>query len=145
MWDTEQRQRLAYEEQLIKHYMPHLRVYDRSGDTYIAGRTTTSGQHHEYKLRILLPSDYPYEEPDLLVDHTLWLKDRSQTINSMGISHNYHVLGSDESDSVRICHTEDWNASLTCLKVALKGILWLEAYEAHLRTGQPIADFLNAD
>jgi hypothetical protein len=55
-----------------------------------------------------------------------------------------HTLGPGPSGEVQICHWRDnrWHAGITLDKVLLKGLLWLEAYEQHLTTGQPIDGFV---
>lgn len=144
MWDSEQSQRLAMEEKLVNHYMPGYRFYDRTGNTYIEGEARTNGHSHGYRLRIELPPDYPYERPDLFVvqPRVLRMYGGRGTINALGGTHSFHTGGAGPNGCVQICHTGDWDASMTCVKVLIKGHLWLEAYDAHLRTGRDIADFL---
>lgn len=143
MWNTEQCERLALEEQLLARYMSGFGFYDRTGNAYVQGWCTTNGGNN-YALRLCLPPDFPYDEPKLWVvsPQTLWLHGNRGTVNSLGTSHAFHVYGND-SGYVNICHTSDWDASITIVKVLLKGILWCEAYDGHLRTGQDLADFLN--
>ncbi len=144
MWDRSQRERLAVEEKLFDHYAPNFCFYNRTGDTYIEGWANTSDGSSRFKLRLALPPDFPYDEPDLYVvsPSMLWMHGNRGTINDLGTSHAFHVYDNG-CDWVKICHSADWDASLTCLKVIIKGHLWLEGYLSHLRTGQDIADFLN--
>ena len=139
----EQCQRLAIEEKLLARYTPDFRFYNKTGDAYIDGWVMTSGGANWYRLWVGVPPEYPYSPPHLYVGHPhpLWMCGYQRTINSLGTSHAFHVLD-NPNGWVKICHTEYWDASLTCLKILLKGVMWLEAYEAHLRTGQNIADFL---
>ena len=143
MWNPEQRRRLAFEEKLVARYMPDSRLYDRTGNTYIDGGARTSGGANRYRLRICLPSSFPYGKPGLYVisPHPVWMRRRRRTLNSLGTSHAFHV-NKNGGGYLNICHTRDWDASMTCVQVLLKGILWLEAYEGHLRTGRDLADFL---
>jgi hypothetical protein len=68
--------------------------------------------------------------------------DGTKTMNSLGVSHAYHVYGTGANGFVQICHTNDWDPSCTCVMALLRGALWAEAYEHHLRTGQTINQYL---
>jgi hypothetical protein len=54
-----------------------------------------------------------------------------------------HVLGTRDGGT-KICHSRSsrWVPENTLYLVALKGRVWLEAYEAHLRTRKPLDRFL---
>lgn len=58
-------------------------------------------------------------------------------------SHEMHTLAS-EHGYTRICHygSTSWGPNVTLNKVYLKSRVWLEAYEAHLQTGDDICDYL---
>ena len=43
---------------------------------------------------------------------------------------------------VQIC-LGDWDSSKTIMSIFLQGILWLEAYELHRRTGDTIDEVLD--
>jgi len=58
-----------------------------------------------------------------------------------GTSPSMHTLNPRDG-YLEICHYRNWLPNLTLYKVVLKGRLWLEALEAHKRTGQPIDKFL---
>ena len=58
-----------------------------------------------------------------------------------GESASMHTL--DPKDGyVQICHYKDWSPRSTIYAVVLKGRIWLEACEAHIRTGNPLDRFL---
>jgi len=141
-WSSEQQRRLAAEKKVIAAKMPHFQFYNPSGNTYVAGlaRTNFGKQYHA---KVQLTQNYPYEEPELFITspHTLWMYGGG-TINALGTTHAFHTYDNSSDGCVKICHTLDWDSSKTCLLVILKAHLWLEAYEAHLRTGRDIADFL---
>lgn len=61
------------------------------------------------------------------------------------LSHRWHTRERNEHGHTQICHYIDkvWRREITLYKVVLKVRLWLEAYEAHLRTGKPISDYLS--
>lgn len=70
------------------------------------------------------------------------LRDRSGTPMT-NASATMHVLGAKDG-CTKICHfrSSRWVPANTLYLVALKGRIWLEAYEAHVLTGQPIDRFL---
>jgi hypothetical protein len=65
-------------------------------------------------------------------------------ISSLGVSHAMHTLEPSASGWVQVCHWRDarWHSGIVLQKVFLKGLLWIEAYEQHLATGLPLADFV---
>ncbi|MBL7223901.1 MAG: hypothetical protein ISS72_08610 [Candidatus Brocadiae bacterium] len=143
MWNADQRHRLAFEEKLVARYMPDFRFYDRTGHTYIDGWARTSGGANRYRLRITLPARYPYAKPQLYVisPRPMWMRGGRRTVNSLGTSHAFHC-NNNGGGPVHVCYAGTWAASMTCVTVLLRGLLWLEAYEGHLRTGRNLADFL---
>jgi len=143
MWSRSQRERLAMEEKLLAHHASNFHFYNRTGDTYIEGWANTSEGDSRFKLRLELPPDFPYDKPGLYVvdPSVLWMYGHRGRINDLGTSHAFHVHDNG-GGYVKICHTEDWDASITCVKILIKGHLWLEAYVSHLRTGEDIASFL---
>ena len=141
-WDPEQCRRLAFEANILRRYMPHFGVCDPKGDTYIAGRPRTNGGR-EYETRLCLPPGYPHQSPNLYIVHPRTLRMHGGgTINSLGTSGAFHTLSNGPDGCVTICHTSNWDASLTWVKVLHKLLLWLEAYELHLKTGDEIVKYL---
>jgi hypothetical protein len=55
-----------------------------------------------------------------------------------------HTLAPDTNGYVQICHWRDdrWHSGIMLQKVFLKALIWIEAYEQHLATGHPIAEFV---
>ncbi len=142
MWNSEQRSRLAFERSLIAKDMPQFSFMNLTHDTYVCGCVrTNSGK--SYQVEVRLPPDYPDEQPELYVTSPSVLRMRNgwQSLNQLGTSHSYHTYRS-ERGCVKICFVRDWDPSMSCLLVLLKAHLWLEAYEAHLKTGRPICEFL---
>ena len=145
MWDEDQRYRLAFERKLIAKRMPHFSFHDPAGNTIITGWAKTNSLRI-YRIEVLLQPDFPCDGPLLFitVPNPLRMRGGSGTINALGTSAEFHVYENDRG-CVQICHTRDWDASMTCLGVLLKAHLWLEAYEAHLKGGRPIGAFLLED
>ena len=109
-----------------------------TGERYLRiGAKTNSG--NVYTLHISL-SGFPFMPPAVFV--TRMLKDREG--NSLAsASCSMHTLGS-EHGWTRICHygPQSWTPAVSLYKVYVKCRLWLEMYEAHLRTGNPIDYYL---
>lgn len=141
-WSLQQQQRLAVEEQIIRSEMSHFAFYNKAqgGSTTVQG-THTTATNRSYNLCVWIKQAFPNEMPGLYVTTPCPLIGYGgRTIQSYGTSHEMHVWQSDYQDYAKICHckTEFWTASDTILSVILKGILWLEAFEVHRRTGQSI-------
>jgi hypothetical protein len=143
LWSTEQRYRLAFEENLLAEQgFDHFAFEAPTA----AAITTVRGMHRStsgmaYRLAAWLGQHYPNRMPGLYVlspDHLMG-HGRKLMID-YGTSHAMHTWATDWSSNVKICHCKEefWSASVTLVEVLLKGALWLEAYEAHCRTGLPI-------
>jgi len=147
MWETYQRNRLAFEAQLLAQEFPHFGFHEPTGDTYLSGYQSTSAGS-SYHLWLPIPRGYPDQCPPAYIYRPNPLQGHRglRTINSYGSSHEMHTLGNGAHGEVQICHfrPERWDASVTLAKVLLKCALWLEAYEQHLRTGSGIAKFVRS-
>ena len=105
---------------------------------------STKGKKHV--LRVYIPPDFPNSCPPMVAispDGLLRRKDRSL----LGIaSRQDHVLSSKDGYT-RIYHfpANKWVGNRTLFQVIKKGLVWLEAYELHLQTGDAIDLFLKAE
>ena len=145
MWNREQQERLAFEETILQNYMPHFGFYDRGGSTYVSGWARVEHSDREYQLRIDLPPRYPLQAPSSYVvdPRTLPMHGGGRTINSLGASHSYHVLGNKADGRVKLCfYDPPWSPDMAMVAIALRGHLWLRAYNEHLRTGETIDTIL---
>lgn len=147
MWSAEQRQRLYVEDQiLLAEGFDQFRVYyDRPSDSYSASGYATANSGRQYYFYSPIPTGYPYERPHLYVtDPKPLLMYDGASVSSAGVSHNMHTLAPHPSGWPQICHWRDarWHSGIVLQKVFLKGLLWIEAYEQHLATGRPLADFV---
>ena len=54
-----------------------------------------------------------------------------------------HIYGTRDG-CTQICHFRPslWKDNNTLYQVVMKGLIWLEAYEAHLRTGANLSQYL---
>jgi len=144
MWTPDQQRRLAVEERLLWKELNQFRMYNHSGETYIAGFQRTNGGFERYELKLQLTPHYPFEMPCLYVTcpRLLFKHGHSGTVNDEGVSHAFHTRSNGPGGCVQICHFNQWNSSFTCVAVLLKGICWLQAYENHRRTGDDLAAFM---
>ena len=147
MWTADQRQRLELEHRLLQQEgFGQFSIYrNTNDDTYYGFGVATTSSGRQYKLYLVIPSEFPYQRPSLYVTdpQPLFTFDR-RSLTDLGTSHNMHTL-SPSNGCVQICHWRDdrWRASILLHKVFLKGLLWLEAYEQHLATGRPLAEFVS--
>ena len=102
------------------------------------GARTNSG--NVYTLHIDL-SEFPGNIPKVFVTKMLKTRD---VVPMSGVSGSMHTLQS-ENGWTRICHYgySSWTPRVSIYKVYVKCRLWLEMYEAHLRTGHEIQYYLN--
>lgn len=102
------------------------------------GARTNSG--NVYTLHVDL-SNFPEDVPKVFVTKMLMTK---TGLRMSGVSGPMHTLQS-EHGWTRICHYgySSWTPRVSLYKVYVKCRLWLEMYEAHLRTGHEIQYYLN--
>jgi hypothetical protein len=138
--------RLQFEKSIMQHEMSQFLFYQMGNANYFHGWQTTRTLGRKYTLKLTIPAWYPDEMPSLFVVSPLTLPKYGGrgTINKEGVSHDFHTKANGPGGCVQICHfnPENWDASQTCVGVFTKGILWLEAYNVHLRTGRTIAEIL---
>lgn len=145
VWSESQRIRLASEASILAEEMPHFSFHDpvRAESTTVRGIHTSSA-NKTYNLCLWLKSGFPYEMPGLYVTSPCPLYGYGgKTIQSYGTSHAMHVWEPDWNNYVKICHckSEYWTASNAIVSVLMKGFLWLEAFEAHCKTGRTIDSY----
>jgi hypothetical protein len=140
----ESTRRLLLEKILMAREMPQFSLFSMGEDSYFEGWQFTSNGSF-YRLKIVLSEWYPDHLPNMYVTSPSVLRKYDGTIlNSDGTSHAFHTLSNGPGGYLQICHFGplNWDASKTCVGVATKGILWLEAYTRHLATGMTIAEIL---
>ena len=114
-----------------------------SGNEILVDVEVFSTRGKKYVLRLYIPPNFPKSCPSLVViapDGILRRKDSSL----LGFaSRQDHVLSSKDGYT-RISHypANNWVGNKTLLQVIKKGLVWLEAYEIHLRKGGSIDRFL---
>lgn len=141
-WSASQQKRLGFEKEILESYFgDEITWTNQTKDTSVDLNMTTSSDNH-YTLRIYLPSDYPNSCPELTVasPKTLRKKDGTEIYSATSEDHTYGT----KNGLVKICHFRPylWTNEYTLYQVYMKGFLWLEAYEAHKRTGKSISQYL---
>ena len=103
----------------------------------MAARTNS---RNVYTIKIEL-GNFPMEVPKVFVMKMLKTKDGEEMRNC---SATMHTLQSEHGHT-RICHygSSSWTPNVSIYKIYVKCRLWLEMYEAHLRTGNNIDYYLN--
>ncbi len=138
-------QRILAEKHALDYGFPNRYVIQNlnSNNAYVdLGLRTGTGR--TYRLKIVL-GDFPYSPPDVYVTYPKGLRDYDgKLLADYGVSLEMHLLTPDDDDHIQLCHYSDrvWHSGVTLYKVALKCLVWLTAYDGHLRTGQPIDYFL---
>ena len=104
---------------------------------------TNSGK--VYTLRIDIPNDYPNSKPEVYITNPKGLITKSGE-SMLATNASMHTL-TGKDGCVRICHFGDisWGPRQSLAKVITKCRLWIEVYEAHLQTGEPIGNILPHD
>ena len=141
-------ERLGIENQiLIKDGFSQFQIYRASdGSSYylMGDHGTNSGKI--YTIWGPIPNYYPYSRPPMYIykPNPLVGYGGIKTINSYGLWHGMHTLANGPNGEVQICHWRDdrWHSAITLNRVMIKVVIWLEAYEQHLSTGKPIAEFV---
>jgi hypothetical protein len=142
-WSADQRYRIAFEENLLNEQGFDHFAFEAPTEAAI---TTVRGTHRStsgkaYHLAVWLGQHYPSRMPGLyvLAPEPL-IGYGGKRMVDYGLSHAMHTWATEWGSYVKICHckAEFWSAAVVLVEVLLKGTLWLEAYEAHCRTGLPI-------
>ena len=148
MWSEDQRRRLYLENEVLhKEDFTQFSVYwYQSNDTYEASGTASSNSGKLYTLQVPIPNGFPQQRPPMYLTYPFPLYTASgNLVSSLGASHDMHTLTPSSAGQVQICHWRDdrWHSGIMLHKVFLKGLLWIEAYEQHLATGRPLAEFVS--
>ena len=135
-WTQAQRERLAAEKSVLEHYFPGcVKWIDPTGDTKVEVALKTNNDN-EYTLRVYI-GDFPNSIPDMVVVSS------PKPMPNWGGSNENHTLGRRDGH-LEICHYHysQWTDRSSLYEVVMKGRVWLEAYEGHIRTGRPMSYFL---
>lgn len=117
------------------------KFYDMDTDKPYLKMAALTNSKTLYTLRVDL-DEFPESIPKVFVTKMLKSKDGRDLDFP---SHEMHTLRS-EHGYTRICHfgNTSWTPNVALNRVYLKCRVWLEAYEAHLQTGDYISDYLGS-
>ena len=135
-WSQAQRERLAAEKSVLDRYFPGcVKWIDPTGDTKVEVALKTNNDN-EYTLRIYI-GNFPNSIPEMVVVSS---PKRMPDWENSAVTHTL----SKRDGYLQICHwhSSHWTDRISLHEVVMKGRLWLEAYEGHIRTGQPMSYFL---
>ena len=142
-WSATQQRRLGFEKDLLEKYFRNRVAWiNPTGDTRVEVRVTCTNDK-QYTLRVYLPADYPNSCPQMVVSSpSSFLRMKNGSLLN-GMSGANHTLGSKDG-CTQICHFNSslWRDDNTLYQIIMKGLIWLEAYEAHLRTGESLSRYL---
>lgn len=143
-WSLQQQARLGLEKDVLDTKLKNVTWINptSAGDTRVEWRVNTNNGN-SYTLRVYLASDFPNSCPVLVVSSPsspLRKKDGSLLNSDDGRDHVY----SAHDGLTKICHfiPDKWTSENTIYQVLMKGRIWLEAYEIHLRTGEYLDKYL---
>ena len=143
-WSASQRKRLTFEKDLLEKYFSQDRLIwiEPTCDTKIEIRVTCTNDK-QYTLRIYIPADYPNACPRVVITSPPYCLRKFDGTAMDSSSVDNHTWNSKDG-CTQICHYRpvEWTSENTLYQVAMKGLIWLEAYEAHLRTGNSLSDYL---
>ena len=138
---------LAVNGLLVEKHFPHFNYHGYDDPPYFEGWQESSSGRYRFLFRLCLPLGSPDVPPELFLWDPITVPDYSGcSLNSVGVSHAYHLLSNGEGGRLQICHTKPdvWDCSCTFVHVLFKAAIWLEAYSWHRDTGDTIHDFLKA-
>jgi len=139
--------RLEIEKETLRIPFPHILMFNMyTSNPYAEGSFNTKGGK-SYNLRLLFGKHYADKMPELIVVNPKYLYTHDgKRLNDIGCSHFFHTGPTNIDGYVSICHTRSayWSPSMTAAAVYFKGLCWVTALEAHLKTGRPLCEFVNA-
>ncbi len=144
-WSDTQKHRLATERAVLAERFPDFEFCNPTAQLTIEGRYWSS-QSTSYFLVVKVPPGYPDECPSTYICWPSPLRGRDKPLEDYGSTHDMHVWETDVPGWTKICtyNPTRWRSSETVERVLHKAFLWIEAYEAHIETGEPIAHYLMA-
>lgn len=137
--------RMDLESRNLQQELPQFTLYyDRYLTPYVIGMVTTTVDRNLYELKLDIGPSCMDRKPKLYVTYPKVLKGYRwhKSINQRGASHAFHTWENGPGGCVQICHSRYWDASKCCIDICLRGILWVELYDAYLRDGRSIAEHL---
>ncbi len=108
------------------------------GDYMVFAAQTNSKK--VYTIKVFYGSNFPNERPRVYITNPKVLLMRNgQPMPEL--SRSMHTLNKSTDGYLQVCHygAIDWHPGVSLYQVIVKVRVWLEMYEAHLKTGHPLA------
>ncbi|KAK2563439.1 hypothetical protein P5673_013142 [Acropora cervicornis] len=142
-WSNSQQKRLAMEKTLLEKYFGDRVSWISPGHQTKVELQISCSNDKQHTLLIYIPDDFPNSCPNMVVKGPML-----RSFIPMLYLHQYpgdNHTGHNIDGSSGICHFRPslWTSSNTLYQIFMKGMIWLEAYEAHLRTGEPMSRYLS--
>lgn len=147
-WSLFQRQRLARQRRELEEYFCNKVKWINPADQHASKVevTVTLSNDKQYTLRVSLPSDFPNSCPSMIVSVPRdCLKKKNGCFLNVSSAEDHTLPSKDGCTQICHCRTDLWRNDCTLHQVFIKGLTWLEAYEVHLETGDPLDCYLQAD
>lgn len=144
-WSLAQRNRLGEEKVILAEYFKDQVTWinqTNSSDTRVELQLE-SNSDTKYTLRLYLDSDFPNACPHMAVVSPAPLTMKSGRELPL-LDNHFHTLGLTVDGFTKLCHydPDQWSPENTLYLVFMKGLLWIEAYEGHLATGNNMDFYL---
>ncbi len=133
-------ERLKDEFYLLSQAFPP-KQFRLSNKSLLIGLQTNSGKTYTMKAEL---DTFPYDVPKVFITSPKPLRDYSGNA-MLGASHSMHTLPG-ENGCTRICHYgfSQWHPGIYLYQVVVRVRVWLEVYETHLKTGDPLDRYLSS-
>ena len=143
-WSSQQQRRLGLEKGILESKLKNVSWYNptSAGNTRVEWRVNTNSGR-SFTLRIYLSTNFPNECPVMVVSSPSSPLMRKDGTNLSFGGRDDHVYGIHDN-LTQICHfiPGKWTNDNTLYQVFMKGRIWLEAYDIHLRTGEDLSKYL---
>lgn len=147
-WSLFQRQRLARQRRELEEYFCNKVKWINPADQHASNVevTVTLSNDKQYTLSVSLPSDFPNSCPSMIVSVPRdCLKKKNGCFLNVSSAEDHTLPSKDGCTQICHCRPDLWRNDCTLYQVFIKGLTWLEAYEVHLETGDPLDCYLQAD
>lgn len=139
--------RFKIENEILNKFFPNsFQFFDMGGKSSYLEVKLKSNSKQQYTIKVTVAEDYPNRMPKIYITQPEDLKDfRGRKLVDMGAVHKLHLLH-PKGNFPQLCHFKpaNWNANVSLYKVVLKARIWIEAFEAHKRTGKTLDHFVKS-
>ena len=144
-WSEVQRARLQTEKDILEQYFSDKVKWIEPTDpskTRVELELKSSSDK-TYKLRLYLNEDFPNSCPHMAIVYPNNLRTKAKRPIPL-LDKSFHTLGLTVDQFTKLCHFSPdlWTPDNTLYQVLIKGIMWIEAYEGHLQTGNSMDFYL---